>query len=197
MKLNTKSLFGLAVLSALCAATPVSAMPITDTVNPADTTITFGTTPSPCPAGFTCDSGALTFVHDITDNGFTVGDTITSATIDIHLTEQVVTGVNNETYRYDIGAQTFSCVSGNCVSNGGITDHIALTSSLTDLATDGMISITVRSLSGNFLFADSVLTAQVVPVPSTLVLLAAGFIGFGGVSVVAVKRGRGKRLNLR
>ena len=191
---RTKALLAAAVVSALCAAAPAGAIPVTDTVDPTDTLITFGSTPT-CPASFSCTTSALTFVHDITDNGFSVGDTITGATIDIHLTEQVVTGVNHETFRYDIGTQTFSCISGNCVPNPGVTNNIALVASLADLEADGMISITVRSLSGNFLFADSVLTAEVtspevtpqdtsridatVPVPSTLLLFGAGLAALG------------------
>jgi hypothetical protein len=188
---RTKALLAVAVVSALCAAAPAGAIPVTDTVNPTDTLITFGSTPT-CPALFSCTTSALTFVHDITDNGFSVGDTITGATIDIHLTEQVVTGVNHETFRYDIGTQTFSCISGNCVPNPGVTNNIALVASLADLEADGTISITVRSLSGNFLFADSVLTAEVtpqvesridaaaaVPVPSTALLFGAGLAAFG------------------
>ena len=49
--IGTKALIGVAVLSALWAATPAGAIPITDTVNPTDTTITFGSTPT-CPTGF-------------------------------------------------------------------------------------------------------------------------------------------------
>ena len=133
-------------------------------------------------------------MHDISDNGFTVGDIITSATIDIHLTELTTTGANQETYRYDIGTQTFSCLHGNCVPNPGVTDNLVLSAaSLADLGTEGMINITINSLSGNFLFADSVLTANVsaavtsvaqidaavVPVPSTLFLFGSGLAAFG------------------
>jgi len=193
MKPHITTLFGAAIFSAFCAAAPAYAIPVIDTVDPTDTLITFGITPDPCPAGFTCVPGALSFVHNITDNGFTVGDTINSATIDIHLTEQTTTGVNNETYRYDIATQTFSCLSGNCVPNPGVTDsNIPLTaSSLADLVIDGIITITVNALSGNFLFADSILTAQVVdtsqvPIPSTLLLLG---------SVLLVSGWRLRRLN--
>jgi len=193
--IGTKALIGVAVLSALWAATPAGAIPIPDTVNPTDTTITLGLTPTPCPTGFICTTSALSFVHDITDDGFALVDTIISATVAIHLTEQVVTGTNNETYLYDIGTQTFACISGNCVPNPGVTDNVGFNvGSIADLQADGMITIKVSSTSGSFLFADSVLTAEVtkgdldpgsvpgptqIPEPSTLLLLGAGLAAFG------------------
>lgn len=184
--IGTKALFGVAVLSALWAATPASANPITDTVDPTDTTIAFGSTPS-CPAGFTCSTtSALSFVHDITNNGFNDGDIITSATVAIHLTDST----GSEDYTFTIGSQTFSSknVPGG---GGGSTDVITFdVSSLADLELDGKIDITVSSTSGNFIFADSTLTAQVtssvrnpdavavVPEPATLALFGLGFLGF-------------------
>ena len=177
--IGTKALVGLAVLSALWAATPAGAIPITDTINPADTLITFGSTPSPCPAGFTCTTSALSFVHDITDNGFALGDTIISATVAIHLTD---TG-GSESYQFSIGLapQTFSSV--NVPGGAGSTDIVTFTApSLADLQVDGKIGIKVSSTDGAFSFADSLLTAQVtkvVPEPSTLLLFGAGLAAFG------------------
>jgi hypothetical protein len=141
--------------------------------------------------GLTCTPSSITFIHDLTDDGFGVGDTIDSATIRIHLTELVTTGTNHETYNYAIGSQLFSCLQGNCVPNSGVTDAIALTASLTDLETDGLVQVTLTALSGSFRFADSSLTADIthepvlnaalldtaaaaIPVPSTLLLTLAG-----------------------
>ena len=57
-----------------------------DVINPADTLIAYGSTPSPCPPAFVCATSALTFVHDISDSGYAPGvDMITSATIAIRL----------------------------------------------------------------------------------------------------------------
>ena len=174
--IGTKALFGVALLSALWAATPASAIPITDTVDPSpDITITT-TTPT-------------SFVHDITDNGFVVGDTITGATVAIHLVDE--SGGGSEDYTFVIGTsgQTFSDT--NVPSGGGgETSIITFTiGSIADLALDGKITIQVTSTDGSFLFADSLLTAQVtkrdvtppgqVPEPSTLLLLGAAFAAFG------------------
>ena len=183
----------LGMLAVWAIATPARAVPITDVVKPADTYVTFGSSPSPCPSGFDCGAGWLSFTHQITDDGFNIGDTIASASLIIKLAEIVTTGVNQETYRYDIGTQTFSCLNGNCVPNSGVSDSIALDiNSLGDLASDGVLRITINSLSGGFVFTESSLNAEVspfvelldptsVPLPATPLLLVAG-LGALGVS---------------
>src|ERR1700692_3699239 len=87
-KNSTKTLFAAAALSAMCVATSASAGVITETYDPADTTLTFGGTPS-----------TLSFVFDITNDGFNVGDIITSATVDIHLMDST----GSEKYTFMIG----------------------------------------------------------------------------------------------
>jgi hypothetical protein len=181
----------LGILAIWAAATPVRALPITDVVNPADTYVAFGSNPSPCPSGFDCGAGWLSFTHQITDDGFNIGDAIASASVIIELAEMITTGVNHETYRYDIGNQTFGCQNGNCVPNSGVSANIALDiSSLGDLASDGILRITINSLSGGFFFVDSSLTAEVapfvdpldstpVPLPPTPLLFVAGLGALG------------------
>lgn len=186
---SVKTLLAAAVLSSLCAAVPARAIPITDFVNPADTTIRLGDSPSPCPAGFTCTTNSLSFVHAITDNGFKVGDTITSATVAIHLTDEG----GSEGYTYLIGLGQTE-IAANVPTNSTDTYTLSV-GSLADLQADGMIGITITITSANnnlsFNFADSTLTAQVtplqeqrdtdttVPVPSTLLLFGTGLTAFG------------------
>ena len=174
-KNSTRALFAVAVLSALCTATSASAGVIIDTYDPADTTLTFGGTPS-----------TLSFVFDITNDGFNSGDIINSATVDIHLMDST----GSEKYTFMIGdSQTFSKnVPGG---GGGSTETITLDAvSLADLQADGQIGITITSTKGSFIFADSTLTAQVdspgigpevvaaAPEPATLALFGLGLLGF-------------------
>jgi hypothetical protein len=139
------------------ASTALS-IPIVDTVNPTDTLLTFGSVPSPCPGGFTCASGSITFTHNILDDGFTIGSIVNSASLVIHLTD---TG-GSESYQYLIGAgQTFT--GGNIGSSQ--TDPISLNAaSIADLQADGLLTITMKATSGGLSFADATLTAQVTPV---------------------------------
>jgi hypothetical protein len=133
---------------------PLPAQSLSPTVDPADTLIAFGGTPSPCPEDFACTGNTLSFVHDITDDGFDVGlDILTSATIVIDLTDNFVTTVNNETFSGEAGPQIFICMTGNCVPNPGASVTVTLAPAslaLADLATDGMITVTIRSTSGSF-----------------------------------------------
>ena len=180
--------FGCALLGTLLlgAVGWASAVPITDTVNPTDTLITFGATPSPCPSGFTCSTSQLAFNHVITDNGFVVGiDSVTSATIAIHLTD--VGGA--ESYQFILGAseQTFNNV--NVPGGVGSTDTFSLiVPSIFDLNVDGILQVAVKSTAGSFSFADSVLIAQVtkgngggpsngIPEPGSVLLLGSGLAG--------------------
>ena len=167
-------------IAALCTATGAFALPITDTVNPTDTLLTFGSIPAPCPVDFVCATSTLSFTHDITDNGFAPGLSITSATLAVHLTDEG----GSENYSILIGAGLQSLTVANLGSSN--IDTIPLNAAaLADLAADGAISVAVRSNAGSFSFAGSVLTAQVaeasasVSEPAPLALLALAFLGLG------------------
>ena len=167
-------------IAALCTATGAFALPITDTVNPTDTLLTFGSIPAPCPVDFVCATSTLSFTHDITDNGFAPGLSITSATLAVHLTDEG----GSENYSILIGAGLQSLTVANLGSSN--IDTIPLNAAaLADLAADGAISVAVRSNAGSFSFAGSVLTAQVaeasasVSEPAPVALLALALTGLG------------------
>jgi len=179
------------VLATLSIAPMAQAVPIIDSVIPAEAQISSASTTSPCPSGFECSAGQLTFDHRITDDGFKIGDSVTEASLVIHLGEIRTTGVNHERYRYDIGSETYECTHGNCVPNSGLLDVISLNEdALADLADDGVLRVTINALSGDFLFISSQLIAEfaphiklagrsAVPLPATLFLLGAGLLALG------------------
>jgi hypothetical protein len=178
MKMRHTALTGLFAATFWVSASAL-ALPINDTVDPAETFINFGITPSPCPSGFNCTASNLSFTHNITDNGFLAGlQTISSATIAVHLSDEG----SSENYSILIGDALQTVTVANLGSN--VVETIPLdATALADLAADGMITVRVRSNSGSFSFADSILTAQVagvtssVPEPSSLLLLAIGLTG--------------------
>lgn len=69
-----KMALAIGAMGFIAIAPVANAIPITDFVDPTNTTIVLGAVPTPCPAGFTCTTSALSFVHDITDDGFVLGD---------------------------------------------------------------------------------------------------------------------------
>src|SRR5262245_45097153 len=79
-------ILALASAGFIAASAVANANPIANVIVPADITLTVGTTPT-CPAGFVCGTSFISLVHNITNNGFTVGDTINSATLKIFLTD--------------------------------------------------------------------------------------------------------------
>lgn len=170
----------LAGISLATACGSVAAVPVVDTITP----------PQPV---YVATGSPYTVTHDITDNGYTVAvDTITSAVLDIWLTD--IQGGGSEKYTVVIGSNaTNQTLTGSNV-NSGVGIHLTPTltiPSLADLIADGRLDLIFSAESINssgsagYLFSSSTLTAQVTPVPEPglLALLVPGLI-----MLVAMKR---------
>jgi hypothetical protein len=162
--------------------------PNPDVIDPADIELTVGSTPT-CPAGFVCGTSFISYVHDITDNGFTVGDTINSATLNIFLTDPGGSEVVQITVALG-QTQTDTNISSTA------TETLALTApSIADLQADGLIDVSVEvqqhgGPASSFVFdrselsvdftarASSEISAE-APEPATLALFSLGFAGLG------------------
>lgn len=127
------SVFTVLIAATFWIPTSASALPILDTVDPTETFLSFGSTPSPCPSGFACTANNLSFTHNIVDNGFLAGlQTITSATIAVHLSDEG----GPENYSILIGDALQTVTVANLGSN--VVETIALNAAaLADLAADG------------------------------------------------------------
>lgn len=173
----------LAAAVAVCTGAAAHAAVITDFIDPApDVTVT--------------STSSYAFTHDITDGtgGFVVGfDTINGAFITINLIDNV--NKNNETFVFKIGSNGTSQVfNGSNVPNGNsqIPYNITLDASLPDLVVDGKLSVLLTATTGDYIFTNSLLSADVtlgvtqqqpspgqVPEPATALLMAIGMAGFG------------------
>lgn len=183
----------MASIGAMSVAPAANAIPISpnpDVVNPTDITLTVGVTPT-CPAGFTCGSGFISYVHDITNNGFTFGDIVNSATLNIFLTD--ATGAEDVKITVALG----QIATDNAVSSPGETETVILSApSIADLQADGLLGVTIEVLqqggpTSSFVFDRSELTVDftdntqdlvtpnAVPAPGALALFGLGLAGFG------------------
>jgi hypothetical protein len=128
------------------------------------------------------------FIHDFTDQGFVVGKThYTSGTLVVRLTDTNA----NENGTINYGSQSY--LTGNVANNtqdepspNGTPFTIDLNATaLADLNADGKLTMSIKSTSNTFYFADSTLTvneqAASVPEPLSLSLIGAGLAGIGAV----------------
>lgn len=176
------------VMLSFLMALPASAGPVTDTWDPNDVLLDLDNNDDPIPGVST----SYAYQHNITDDGFTIGDTITSATLYVSVRD----AGGAEAYQYEIGlgpdeTSVFSNVPNNRV------DQILLGAlSLADLQNDGIIDVVIRITDDSnnqegLYFVSSRLVAQVdstaslpaqVPEPSTLALMTFGLLIGGGLS---------------
>jgi hypothetical protein len=130
------------------------------------------------------------YQHDITDDGFSLGDTITSATLSVKVSDSG----GSETYQYEIGLGPDQTTVFSNVPNERLDVVVLEALSLADLQLDGTINVVIRINDENsanqegLYFVSSSLTAQVtpkgttaaaLPVPGTLALVAFGVAGLG------------------
>lgn len=181
--MKSKWLCGIAAALALSITPPASAAIIDIWTDPAgDILLDLDDDPTP-------GETTYTYLHDITDNGFTIGDTISAATLYVTVRDEG----GSETYQYEI---TLGATQVNVFANAPTTriDEISLLApSLADLQADGLLNVLMRITGDSnhqegLYFVQSELRVDVaggstpgaqVPEPGTSVLLALGLAGLG------------------
>ena len=187
MRLEYRAAWGIGIGLALLWAGSAWAGPVTDTwSDPAGAILLdLSNSNQPIPGV----SSSYAYQHDITDDGFSLGDTITSAVLSVNVSD---TG-GSEIYQYEIGLGPNQTTVLSNVPNSRLDEVVLAALSLADLQLDGIIDVVIR-ITGDtnnqegLYFVSSSLTAQVtpnsttpaaLPVPGTLALVAFGVAGLG------------------
>ena len=185
----------MSVMSSFLMAVPASAGLVTDTWDPADVLLDLDNDDNPIPGVSTY----YQYQHNILDDGFAVGDTITSATL--YVTVRDAGGA--ETYEYEIGLGPYQTSIFSNVPNSREDEILLGVESLADLQTDGIIGVRIQITADSnnqegLFFVSSRLVAQgdaggvppaEVPEPSALALMAFGLLMGGGLRRRYQKRG--------
>jgi hypothetical protein len=167
---------------------PASAGLVTDTWDPNDVLLDLDNNDDPIPGVST----SYEYQHDITDDGFTIGDTITSATLYVSVRD----ASGAESYEYQIGLGPSQTSVFSNVPNNRIDQILLGELSLADLQNDGTIDVVIRLTADSnnqegLYFVSSRLVAQAdateapsaqVSEPWTLALMAFGLLIGGGLS---------------
>ena len=140
-------------------------------------------------------TGPLNFQLDLGDDGFNAAtDTITGASLTVWLYDDNLFGDNrflgdaSEKVKFNFDSTGWSAsseVNGHGLNLGWLDDffeHTFSFTSLTDLLSDGLLNVSLKSAAGDFRFDKSLLVAYgdraKVPEPATVALLGAGLLGF-------------------
>jgi hypothetical protein len=175
---------------------PASADPVTDTWSAGNILLDLSNSGQPIPEVSTF----YDYQHDITDDGFAIGDTITSATLYLSVRD----AGGSENYQYEIGLGPTQTNFFSNVPNNRIDEILLEAPSLGDLQTDGVIDVVIRITADSnnqegLYFVSSSLTAQVdftrvpsaqISEPWSLALTALGLLIVGSFSSRPRKRDR-------